>query len=380
MQIFVNAKRLSNGQRPATGQAVVAQLACQHTQGFRVWHTALWVGLGLMGGGIAACQGPTSGADTATVNVYSARHYDTDEALYQRFTEETGIEVNVVEGKDDELIERLKSEGESSPADLFITVDAGRLWRAEEQDLFQPIDSAILKERVPENLRHPDGDWFGLTKRARIIVYNKEKVQPAQLSTYEDLADPKWKGKVCIRSSSNVYNQSLLGSMIESKGAAATETWAKNLVSNFARPPQGGDTDQIKAVAVGECDVTVVNHYYLSRLQASQDPQDQELAGKVGAFFPNQGDRGTHVNISGVGLTRNAPHKEAAIQFVEYLTTPDAQTAFAKGNEEFPIVEAVPLPENLKAFGSFKVDAVNVSAYGRNSPEAVKIADRVGWK
>lgn len=378
MQIFVNAKHLINGQRPATGQAVVAKLACP--QGFRVWRTALWVGLGLMGGGIAACQGPTPGTDTATVNVYSARHYDTDEALYQRFTEATGIAVNVVEGKDDELIERLKSEGENSPADLFITVDAGRLWRAEAEDLFQPIDSAILQERVPENLRHPDGDWFGLTKRARIIVYNKEKVQPAQLSTYEDLADPKWKGKVCIRSSSNVYNQSLLGSMIESKGAAATETWAKNLVSNFARSPQGGDTDQIKAVAVGECDVTVVNHYYLSRLQASQDPQDQELAGKVGAFFPNQGDRGTHVNISGVGLTRNAPHKEAAIQFVEYLTTPDAQTAFAKGNEEFPVVEAVPLPENLKAFGSFKADAVNVSAYGRNSPEAVKIADRVGWK
>jgi iron(III) transport system substrate-binding protein len=322
----------------------------------------------------------SSGAKERVVNVYSARHYDSDDALFKQLTKESGLKVNVVEGQDDELIERIKTEGANSPVDVFITVDAGRLWRAQEKGLFQPIQSKILEQRIPANLRHPKGLWFGLTKRARAIVYNKTKVKPSQLSTYEALAQPQWKGKVCVRSSNNVYNQSLLGSMIESKGAAATEAWAKGLVQNFARPAQGSDTDQIKAVAVGTCDVALANHYYFLRLQDSKKPETQKLAAKVGIFFPNQSDRGTHVNISGAGVAAHAPHKQEAIQFLEFLTSPEAQKLFAEGNDEYPVVANVPIPAPLKAFGTFKTDTVNVSAYGRNSPEAVKIADRAGWK
>ncbi|MGB8699176.1 MAG: Fe(3+) ABC transporter substrate-binding protein, partial [Thermosynechococcaceae cyanobacterium] len=316
------------------------------------------------------------------VNVYTARHYDSDTALFQRFTQQSGLKVNVVEGSDDELIERIKTEGTNSPADVFITVDAGRLWRAQQQGLFQPIQDKTLDERIPANLRHPQGYWFGLAKRARVIVYNKAKVKPAQLSTYEALATPEWKGRVCVRSSNNVYNQSLLGSMIESRGVAATEAWAKGFVQNFARPPQGADTDQIKAVAVGECDVALVNHYYLIRLQQSKDPKTRELAAKVALFFPNQGpnERGTHINISGAGVTSHAPHKAEAIRLIAFLTSPEAQNAFADANDEFPAVANTPLPAPLSVLGSFKADTINVSAYGRNSAEAVKIADRVGWK
>lgn len=347
------------------------------------WCVAIALLLSSLMSGCGPKTGPTgvSGAsDDNVVNVYSARHYDSDAVLFKKLTEESGLKINVVEGQDDELIERLKTEGANSPADVFITVDAGRLWRAEQQKLFQPIQSKVLDQRIPANLRHPQGYWFGLTKRARVIVYNKAKVKPAQLSTYEALAQPEWKGKVCVRSSNNVYNQSLLGSMIQSKGEKATEVWAKGLVQNFARSPQGGDTDQIKAVAVGKCDVAIANHYYFLRLQQSQKPENQKLMAKVGLFFPNQSDRGTHANISGAGVTTHAPHKKAAIQFIEFLTSPEAQKLFAEGNDEYPVVANAPLPEPLKAFGTFKTDVVNVSAYGRNSPEAVKIADRVGWK
>jgi iron(III) transport system substrate-binding protein len=314
------------------------------------------------------------------LNVYSARHYDTDTPLFEKFTRETGIKINLVEGKDDELIERLKTEGTNSPADIFITVDAGRLWRAESSNLFQPVQSQVLKERIPENLQHPQGLWFGLTKRARIIAYNKAKVTPSQLSTYEALAQPQWKGKVCVRSSNNVYNQSLLGSMIESEGALKTEAWAKGLVQNFARSPEGGDIDQIKAVAVGQCTVALVNHYYYLRLQQSDNAEDKAIAAKVELFFPNQGDRGTHVNISGAGVTAQAPHKAEAVQFLEFLSSPAAQQVFAAGNDEYPAVTNTPLPKPLEKYKTFKSDTVNVSAYGRNSETAVKIADRVGWK
>jgi iron(III) transport system substrate-binding protein len=343
----------------------------------------------LLASGLSGCQSKpmspkTSGSGTIaperTVNVYSARHYDSDAALFKKFSAQSGIKINVVEGQDDELIERIKTEGVNSPADVFITVDAGRLWRAEQKQLFQAVDSKVLEQRIPANLRHPKGYWFGLTKRARAIAYSKDKVQPSQLSTYEALAAPQWKGKVCVRSSNNVYNQSLLGSMIESKGAAATEVWAKGLVQNFARPPQGGDIDQIKAIAVGECEVGLVNHYYYLRMQEGKNPKNRELAAKVNLFFPNQGDRGTHINISGAGVVANAPHRAAAIEFLEFLTTSEAQKDFAQGNDEYPVVADAPLPPPLKGFGKFKTDVVNVSAYGRNSPEAVKIADRAGWK
>ncbi|MBE9181721.1 Fe(3+) ABC transporter substrate-binding protein [Oculatella sp. LEGE 06141] len=340
----------------------------------------------------AGCASPTSTSQAdgetsdetasgdAVVNVYSSRHYDTDDSLYQGFTEETGIQVNLIEGKEDELLERIKSEGANSPADLLITVDAGRLWRAEQEGVFQPVSSDVLNSSIPESLRDPDGLWFGLTKRARVLVYNKEQVEPSELSTYEALAEPEWKGRVCIRSSSNVYNQSLLGSIIATDGPQAAETWAKGLVSNLAREPEGGDTDQIKAVAAGQCDVAVVNHYYWARLDTSSDAADQQIAEQVGVFFPNQADRGTHVNISGAGVVVNAPHRENAIAFLEYLVSPDAQEIFAKGSLEFPVVEGVDVDPVIESLGDFKADTLNVSEYGQNNPEAVQIADRAGWK
>jgi iron(III) transport system substrate-binding protein len=325
-------------------------------------------------------QADSNTAAANKVNVYSARHYDTDQSLYDNFTKETGIQVNLIEGKEDELLERIKTEGANSPADVFITVDAGRLWRAEKEGVLQSIASPALEKAVSANLRHPQGLWFGLTKRARIIVYNKAQVKPSELSTYEALAEPKWKGRVCVRSSTNVYNQSLLSSMIESEGAAAAEKWAKGLVANFAREPEGGDIDQIKAVAAGTCDVAIVNHYYVARLAKSNDPQDQAVTQQVGVFFPNQNGRGTHINISGAGIVVSAPDQENGVKFLEYLVSPEAQKIFAEGNDEYPVVAGVQAAPILKSYGDFKADAINVSAYGRNSPEAVKIADRVGWK
>lgn len=325
-------------------------------------------------------------AQTETVNVYSARHYDTDIELFNTFTEETGIEVNLIEGDADELIERIRSEGANSPADVLITTDAGRLWRAEEEGLLKSVDSQVLADAIPENLRQPEGQWFGLTKRARVIAYNKETVDPAELSSYEDLADPKWRGRVCVRSSSNVYNQSLLASIIEADGADAAEAWATGLVENFARPPQGGDTDQIKAVAAGECDVAIVNHYYYARLVADAGPQDSasedgaDITQSVGLFFPNQDDRGTHVNISGAAVLENAPHPDNAVRFLEFLVRSEAQNIFAEGNFEYPVVEGVAVAPIVQAFGDFTEDTLNVAVLGENNPEAVRIMDRAGWQ
>lgn len=325
-------------------------------------------------------QNSQQASNGQVVSIYSARHYDTDQALYENFTKKTGIEVKRLEGKDNELLERIKNEGNSPQADVLITVDAGRLWRAEQSNLLQPISSQKLNEEIPENLRHPDGLWFGLTKRVRLLVYNKAKVKPEELSTYEALAEPAWKGRVCVRSSNNIYNQSLLGSFIESKGQEITEKWAKGLVANLARPPQGGDVDQIKAVAAGQCDVAIVNHYYYVRLAQSKTDKNRAVAAQVGVFFPNQEDRGTHVNISGAGVVVNAPHKENAIAFMEYLTSPEAQKIFAEANNEYPAVLGVEPSPVLKEYGEFESDTINVSAYGRNNPEATKIADRAGWQ
>ncbi|MEL6368947.1 MAG: Fe(3+) ABC transporter substrate-binding protein, partial [Pseudomonadota bacterium] len=280
----------------------------------------------------------------------------------------------------DALIERIKSEGEFSPADILITVDAGRLWRAEEADMFQPVDSEVLVSQVPVNLRHPEGLWFGLTTRARVLVYNTDTVTPADLSTYEALAEPEWQGRVCIRSSGNIYNQSLLGSMIETEGVGATGTWAQGLANNLAREPEGGDTDQIKAVAAGQCDVAIANHYYWARLAKSDDPADQAVVEQTAVFFPNQEGRGTHVNISGAGVLANAPNPENAVAFLEFLVSPEAQTVYAAGNNEYPVVEGIDMDPVVAELGEFKVDTVNVTAYGRNNVEAVKAADRAGWK
>lgn len=314
----------------------------------------------------------TNGGD---VNIYSSRHYNTDDQLYDGFTEQTGIEVNLIEGKDDELIERIKSEGINSPADILITVDAGRLWRGAQAGIFAPVESEILEEKIPENLQDPDNLWFGFSKRARVIVYNKDQVDPSQLSTYEDLTDPKWKGKFIVRSSSNIYNQSLVAGMIEEKGEEATSEWIKGLVANFARSPQGNDTSQIEDVAAGVADLTLANTYYLARYE-----DNPEVFEKVGIFFPNQDDRGTHVNISGAGLLKNAPNKENAIAFLEYLASPKAQEFFALGNNEYPVVEGTPLTPVIENLGEFKDDTTNVSSYGKNNAAAVKIMDRSGWK
>ena len=314
------------------------------------------------------------------LNLYSSRHYNTDDELYSNFASQTGVKVNLIEAEADALIERIKSEGANSPADILMTVDAGRLWRAQQEDLYAPVESQILTENIPANLREPNNLWFGFSKRARVIMYNKNTVDPSQLSTYEDLADPKWQGKVIVRSSSNIYNQSLVAGLIEVLGEAATEEWCKGLVANFARSPQGNDTAQIEAIAAGVADLALVNTYYLARLAEEKDPAKKAIFEQVGAFFPNQDSRGTHVNISGAGVTVNAPNRENAIAFLEYLANPVAQEFFALGNYEYPVVAGTPVSPVISDFGEFKEDAVNVAAYGANNAAAVRIMDRSGWK
>lgn len=312
------------------------------------------------------------------VNLYSSRHYDTDLALYEDFTEQTGIEVNRIEADADALIERIESEGEFSPADLLITVDAGRLWRAEEAGILSPVESDGLEERLPSHLRHPEGLWFGLSTRARVIIYDRSQGEPAGLATYADLADPAFRGDVCIRSSSNIYNISLLSSIIAHRGADAAQDWARGVVANFARPPQGNDTAQIEAVASGECRIAVVNTYYLARF-ASGDEDERAIFDRVGVIFPDQDGVGTHVNISGAGVLENAPNRENAVRFLEYLTTQSAQRYFADGNNEYPAIESLDANSAVEQLGDFREDTLDVAEIGRNQREAVQIFDAAGW-
>lgn len=314
------------------------------------------------------------------VNIYSARHYQTDETLYKNFTKATGIQVNRIEESDDKLLDRLNAEGVNSPGDILITVDAGRLWRAEEAGLLQPVKSKVLDERIPANLRHPDGHWFGFSTRARVIFYNKDMVKPGEINAYEDLADPKWKGKVCVRTSSNIYNLSLMAALIERLGEAKAEAWAKGVVANLARDPKGADTDQLMAVSTGECAVTLSNHYYYMRMVKSPNAAERKAAAKLQLVWPNQDSSGVHINISGAGVLKNAPHKENAIRFLEYLASDAAQGYFANGNYEFPAVAKALNDPDLKALGNFKADTVNVAVYGKNQPAAQKLYDRAGWK
>lgn len=320
-----------------------------------------------------------AGAQAEAINLYSSRHYNTDDALYEGFTEATGIQVNLIEGKADELLERIVNEGANSPADIFMTVDAGRLWRATQADILTPVTSAELMTKIPANLRHPEGLWFGFSKRARVIIYSRDRVNPAELSTYEALAEPQWRNRVLIRSSSNIYNQSLVASLIETNGFEATKEWASGLVENFARSPEGNDTAQIEAVAAGLGDVAIANTYYIVRMGKSDEPEKRAAYEKLGVFFPNQSGRGTHVNISGAGVLKNAPNPAGAIAFLEYLTTPEAQSFFAEGNNEYPVVEDIALDAGLSQLGNFKEDEVDVEAYGRNAAEAVRLMDEVGW-
>ena len=320
-------------------------------------------------------------AQESVVNVYSGRHYQTDAQLYAGFTKATGIKVNRIEASEDAIIERIRNEGPRSPADVMITVDAGRLWRAEQLGLFQPIKSATLEGRIPTHLREPGGHWFGFSSRARVIAYNKDKVRPGEISSYEELAEPKWKGRVCMRSSTNVYNLSLMGALIDHLGDQRAEAWAKGVRENLAQEPKGGDTDQLKAVAAGQCDVTVSNQYYYARLARSQKPDEKTVADRLGIVFPNQASWGTHVNISGAGVLKHAPHRENAIKFLEYLASDEAQRYLADGNNEWPAVRSVKVDNPvLNALGEFKADRLNVAVLGKNQPSSQKIYDRVAWK
>jgi iron(III) transport system substrate-binding protein len=319
--------------------------------------------------------------DDKVLNLYSARHYQTDEALYAGFTRQTGIKINRIEGGDDPLFERIRNEGANSPADIFITVDMGRLWRAEQAGIFAPVKSKILESRIPATYRDPNGRWFGFSARSRVIAYNKDTVKPGDIRNYEDLADPKWKGKVCVRSSGHPYMLSLTASMVSHLGEARAEQWVKGLKDNLARDPKGGDTDQIKAVAAGECELALANTYYLVRLLRSAKPGDGKIMEKVGVIWPNQDNRGAHMNISGGGMLKHAPNKAAAVRFLEYLASDEAQAYFADGNNEWPVVATVKVrnPE-LESLGKFKADQLHVSELGKNQPVALRISDRAGYK
>ena len=324
---------------------------------------------------------PAAHAQDKVLNLYSARHYQTDEALYTNFTKATGIAINRIEAGDEQLLERIRSEGANSPADVLLIVDASRLYNAQQLGVFQPVKSATLESRIPASMRDPNGEWFGFSSRARIFIYNKAALKPTDIPTYESLADPKLKGKICVRSGSHPYNLSLVASMITHDGEAKTEAWAKGLVANFARQPKGGDLDQIKAVAAGECDVAIVNSYYYARVLRSTKPEDREVAGKTAVVWPNQQAFGTHVNISGAGVLRNAPHKDAAVKFLEYLAGDEAQRYFADGNNEWPAVRSASTSNPaLEAMGSFKADTVEIAAFGKNMAAAQKLVDRAGWR
>jgi iron(III) transport system substrate-binding protein len=324
-------------------------------------------------------------AQEKVLNLYSARHYQTDEALYANFSKATGVRINRVDADDAGILARLKSEGTASPADVILLVDAARLWRAETDGLFQPVKSAVLEQRIPATLRGADGgqgsQWFGISTRARVIVYNKASVAKADADTYEELGDPKNKGKVCTRSGSHPYNLSLFGAVMQHLGEPATEAWLKGMVANMARAPKGGDTDQIKAVASGECQIALTNTYYLARMMRSTNPEDRSVVEKVGVVFPNQSSWGTHVNIAGAGIAKNSPNRAAALQFLEYLAGEQAQAYFADGNNEWPVVAGAKTANPaLDALGAFKAETIPVSVTGMNQTKVQQMLDRVGYK
>ncbi|MBT9596953.1 MAG: extracellular solute-binding protein [Vitreoscilla sp.] len=329
--------------------------------------------------------GSAAHAQQQVLNLYSARHYQTDDALYDNFTKATGIKINRVDADDAGILARLKSEGSASPADVILLVDAARLWRAEVDGLFQPVKSTLLETRIPTTLRSKDsGDgsqWFGFSTRARVIVFNRQNVPRADVDSYEELADPKNRGRVCTRSGSHPYNLSLFGAMMEHLGAAKTETWLQGLVSNMARPPKGGDTDQIKAVASGECAVALTNSYYLARLMRSDKADDKAIIDKIDVALPNQASTGTHVNIAGGAVARHAKNRAAAVKFLEYLASDAAQGYFADGNNEWPAVAGLKITNPaLDKIGKFKTESVPISVIGMNQIKVQQMLDRVGYK
>ncbi len=314
-----------------------------------------------------------------TVNVYTHRHYESDAKLFADFSKETGIKVNVVKAKADQLMQRLKAEGKNSPADLLITVDVARLYKAKKDDLLQSVKSDILEKNIPKHLKDKDNYWFGLTKRARVIVYNKDFVKSEELSTYSALTDKKWRNRLLVRSSTNTYNQSLVASIISHKGAEKTKTWCKELVANFARNPKGSDRDQMRAVAAGEADIAIVNTYYLGKLLYGNNT-DKRVAQKLKIFFPNQSTTGTHINISGIGITKYSKNKSNALKLIEFLSGEKAQAIFAEANYEYPVNPNVKASSYVRSWGKFKEDNIELYNLGSNNIEAVKVMDKAGWK
>lgn len=322
---------------------------------------------------------PVSATASEKVNVYSARKEALIKPLLKTFTQKTGIKVNLLTGKADGLLKRLELEGASTPADVFITTDAGRLYRAKQAQVLQAINSPILQKVIPEHLQDKDNQWFALSKRARPIFYVTSKVNPSELSTYEALADSKWKKRICIRSSNNIYNQSLVASMLAHDGKAATQQWANKFVKNFAKPPAGGDRDQLRAAAAGICDIAIANTYYFGAM-VNGKAKDRAVTKKLSVFWPNQQGRGTHINISGAAVTKYSKHKDNAIKLLEFLVSPEAQQWYAEVNNEYPILTDVAESQTLRQLGSFKSDSLKLNALGENNAAAVKIMDKAGWK
>lgn len=328
--------------------------------------------------GVAALSPAIAAA--SEVNIYSYRKEHLIRPLLDAFTEASGIKVNLISGKAEALLVRLKSEGMNSPADVLLTVDAGRLIQAKKAGVLQPIRSEALEAAIPAQYRDPEGYWYGLAARARIIFYAKDRVASEELSTYEDLADPKWKNRICVRSSTNVYNQSLLASLIAHHGVEKAEEWAKGVVANMARKPQGGDRDQIKAVAAGECDIAIANTYYYARMLKSKEESERKATEKVSPFWPNQNGRGAHVNISGAGVTKSAKNRANAIKLLEFLVSDEAQKIYAEVVNEYPVKPGVAISETIASLGRFKVDPLNLAALAEHQAEAVRIFDRAGWR
>lgn len=318
--------------------------------------------------------------ESKEVNLYTSRHYDVDDELYANFEKETGIKVNVIKGEADELLERIKREGDATQADLLYTADVGRLFRAKEEGVLQSGSSELLDKQIPKKFQDNDQMWYGLTKRARVIIYNKDKVKPEELSTYEALTEDKWKGRVLIRSSENVYNQSLLASFIDINGEEEAKEWAKGIVANLARNPEGGDRDQAKAIAAGIGDVAIMNTYYYGQMLNSEDPEEVKVAEGLGVFFPNQETTGTHVNISGAGIVKHSKNKENAIKLLEFLSAPEAQGTFATANFEYPVNVDVEPSDLLKSWGDFKEQDIQLSVLGDNNAKSIMIFNEVGWK
>jgi iron(III) transport system substrate-binding protein len=331
-------------------------------------------------GDAAAANEAAAAGGGGEVNLYTSRHYDSDLALYERFTQETGIRVNRIEGNADQLIARMRSEGARSPADLFVTADAGALWRAQQAGLFQAAGSALLDERVPENLREPSGHWYGFSRRARIVAYDGARVRPEEVDTYEELAAPRFRGRLCVRAADNVYNLSLVGALLEAWGPEKTEQWARGIVANMARPPEGGDRDQIRAVGAGVCDVAITNSYYFIRMASGEDQGDREIAGRLRLAFPSLDGQGAHVNISGGGIAANAPNRANAQRLLEFFASAEAQQHIARFNNEFPATPGVAPPPPVDAHANFSAHPMPVARFAARQPEAQAIMSRAGWR